>query len=281
MIHYKNQTNASPIALCYNQQRRNRHHMTSLFLFLSCKAPPDAPTEMNDLTSYLFMHIRDEDPEYLEAGMVNLQTWIEDHWTDVYEGYRVQSLTTEALNSVGENIDPEEIVGVAVGSTITYDPQTINTFALEHDPNAIYPDNYDFNIRTYLEGEHCWFDQNCPILHYESHILSKLPLGIEVESFIEAEYRWVELPDGTMSSVGRRWMQKPAIVNVDWVEVRQEYAIMTVIPTENGYSRMVDVDWLILFLGDLPMPEDMALRMGLDTIQKNHVVLQEYIDNNK
>ena len=56
---------------------------------------------------------------------------------------------------------------------------------------------------------------------------------------------------------------------------------MTVIPTENGQSRMVDVDWLILFLGELPMPEDMALQMGLDTMQKNHGVLQAYIDENK
>ena len=82
-------------------------------------------------------------------------------------------------------------------------------------------------------------------------------------------------------SVGRRWMQKPAIANVDWVDIRQEYAIMTVIPTENGQSRMVDVDWLILFLGELLMPEDMALQMGLDTMQKNHMLLQAYIDENK
>ena len=36
---------------------------------------------------------------------------------------RVQSLTTEALDSVGEDINSEEIVGVVVGSTITYDPK--------------------------------------------------------------------------------------------------------------------------------------------------------------
>ena len=45
--------------------------MTFFIFLVSCKAPPDAPTEMNELTSYLFMHIRDEDPEYLEAGMAN------------------------------------------------------------------------------------------------------------------------------------------------------------------------------------------------------------------
>jgi hypothetical protein len=252
-----------------------------LMLALACKAPPDAPTEMNELTSYLFVHMGDEDPEYLEAGMANLQTWVDDNWNPLQEGYRVQSLTTEAIESIGESINSEEIVGVAVGSNITYDPKTVNTFALEHDPNLIYPDNYEYNIRTYIEGEDCWFEQSCDILHYESHILNKLPLGIEVESFIEVQYRWIELPDGTKASVGRRWMQDPAIANVDWVDIRQEYAIMTVIPTENGQSRMVDVDWLILFLGELPMPEDMALQMGLDTMQKNHGVLQAYIDENK
>ena len=252
-----------------------------LLLALACKPPPDAPTEMNELTSYLFVHMGDEDSEYLEAGMANLQTWVEDNWNPLQEGYRVQSLSTEAIESIGESINSEEIVGVAVGSNITYDPKTVNTFALEHDPNLIYPDNYEYNIRTYIEGENCWFDQSCDILHYESHILNKLPLGLEVESFIEVQYRWVELPDGTKASVGRRWMQEPAIANVDWVDIRQEYAIMTVFPTENGQSRMVDVDWLILFLGELPMPEDMALQMGLDTMQKNHGVLQAYIDENK
>ena len=48
-----------------------------LLLALACKPPPDAPTEMNELTSYLFVHMGDEDPEYLEAGMTNLQTWVE------------------------------------------------------------------------------------------------------------------------------------------------------------------------------------------------------------
>ena len=65
-----------------------------LLLSLACKAPPDAPTEMNELTSYLFMHMRDEDSEFLEAGMSNLQTWVENNWEPVQEGYRVQSLTT-------------------------------------------------------------------------------------------------------------------------------------------------------------------------------------------
>ena len=51
---------------------------------------------------------------------------------------------------------------------------------------------------------------------------------------------------------------------------------MTVLPTEDGHSHMVDVDWLILFLGELPMPEDMALRMGLDTMQKPWCLTEVY-----
>ena len=57
-----------------------------LLLALACKPPPDAPTEMNELTSYLFVHLGDEDSEYLEAGMANLQTWVNDNWNPLQEG---------------------------------------------------------------------------------------------------------------------------------------------------------------------------------------------------
>ena len=46
--------------------------LATAWLASGCKAPPEAPTQLEELCGYIFEHAWDEDPLELEAGVINL-----------------------------------------------------------------------------------------------------------------------------------------------------------------------------------------------------------------
>ena len=50
----------------------------ALVLLVGCQPPPEAPTDLSDLSLYLFANFDDEDPLVLQAGVVNLLAFLED-----------------------------------------------------------------------------------------------------------------------------------------------------------------------------------------------------------
>ena len=53
------------------------------FFILGCKPPPQAPADYEQLLDYIFAHSGDEDDDELIAGLINLQTWIDESDTTV------------------------------------------------------------------------------------------------------------------------------------------------------------------------------------------------------
>ena len=49
-------------------------------LALVACGPPEAPETLDDLSSFLFEHVWDEDEEYLEVGLANLSAWLDDNF---------------------------------------------------------------------------------------------------------------------------------------------------------------------------------------------------------
>jgi hypothetical protein len=105
-----------------------------------------------------------------------------------------------------------------------------------------------------------------------------LPLGIEVESQVKGQYRWIESNKGPVV-IARRWMTAPAEANFDWIKFDQEFALVAYLPTNDG-MRFVDMDWVIASLGDIPLPEDYLLSTAIDTMKEGRQDLEAYIDEN-
>ena len=72
----------------------------SLSLLGVACGPPEAPETLDDLSSFLFEHVWDEDEAYLEVGIANLSTWLETNFEATHEGYSVQNLSQEAVESL-------------------------------------------------------------------------------------------------------------------------------------------------------------------------------------
>ncbi len=83
-------------------------------LVVGCKRPPDAPNELNQLTGYLFVHAADDDHTELKAGFDNLRPWLEKRLEDTTDGYTVNNLsqnevnTLDACEGVGQAVQPRE-----------------------------------------------------------------------------------------------------------------------------------------------------------------------------
>ena len=69
-------------------------------LALIACGPPEAPETLDDLSSFLFEHVWDEDEVYLEVGLANLSEWLEDNFEATHEGYEVTNLSQEAVTSL-------------------------------------------------------------------------------------------------------------------------------------------------------------------------------------
>ena len=251
-----------------------------LFFGVGC-APPDAPEELDQLGSYLFVEFENPDIRYMEEGIKNLHEWVEKNREDVQEGYRIENLTLEAVAALDVNEEPnlEGLIGAAVATDIKFSVEETLTIALATDPMEIDPDAYGYFTRTWEGDIDCFLKKECTEITYMAEIQNNLPLGIVTDSRTVGTYKWFFLEEGDFVSQ-RRWLLEPAKCNQDWLEVNQDYAISVYIPTESG-MRFMDIEWVVTKLGDIPVPEDFALSLAINAMSKGRKNIEAYLEENQ
>ena len=147
------------------------------------------------------------------------------------------------------------------------------------DPMDINPDAYGYFDRTWDNDLDCFLSKECQQINYIADTHSYFPLGIELFSQVYGQYMWVYTEYGDYV-VQRRWMLAPGESNMDWFQADQDYAISVLIPTESG-MRFMDMEWIVTYLGDIPVPEDFAIGLAIDTIIKNRRQIESYIIENQ
>lgn len=165
-------------------------------LLVGCKRPPDAPAALDELCAWLYTHTTDEDPEELQAGLANLDLWLADHLDETFDGYTVQNLDQDTVDSLDdEDRDLTGLVGAAVGNDSPADSETVADAIAMEDQMVVFPDTYNLYERTFLSGEDCWPDHGCDVLEVENYAESNYSI-IKVKSTNQAQYRWVETDNG-------------------------------------------------------------------------------------
>ena len=77
-------------------------------LVIGC-APPQAPVELDDIMSYLFEHHQAWSTAALRQGTENLDTWLNDHQDETWDGFQVSPLSQEAVDALDdEHVDVEQ-----------------------------------------------------------------------------------------------------------------------------------------------------------------------------
>ena len=245
-------------------------------LSMGCR-PPEAPSTLDDLSSFLFEHTWDEEADYLEVGAENLTLWLVDNMEATNDGYEVTNLSAEAVATLeGEMRNVDGLIGAAVAYDIEHPPVDVIRAMAYHDPLDMYPDTYEYYDRSYIQGEDCFHDRDCDRIDYEVHSLAYLPLGIEVTANFRTQYHWVDMEHG-LGAVQRTWTRSPPEINKSWLSLEQEYFLAVTIPLEGGRSRRVESMWVIAELSNMDVPEGMALSMTIDAMKQTQEHLNNYL----
>ena len=94
--------------------------LTVLAFGSACSPPVEAPTQFDELCSFIYKHADDEDPQALADGVVNLQNWLKSRRDEVREGYMVDNLDPEVVKTLdGQDHDLTDLLGVAFATQFT------------------------------------------------------------------------------------------------------------------------------------------------------------------
>ena len=255
----------------------------------ACKRPPDAPAQLDELSGYLFEHFLDEDPDALEAGMNNLQTWLSSTTTDedgnsisnldaIAEGYVVTNLSQEAVDVLDDRQrDLTGLVGGAAGYLHGANMGNLVDATIMGDPLEVYEGTFVDYTRTYETDADCFLTQDCELLDVQNYTEAEYALGLTVASDNSGQYRWVETDQGC-GYLQRTWLDEEATVSFDWLGVPEQYYLVVTMPLDGKNVRVL-ATWIVAELGDdATVPEDMALNLVIDSLVNGEVKLEEYID---
>lgn len=252
---------------------------------VACKKPPAAPAELDELCAYIYSHMSDEEDDYLSAGVANLDAWLGGRMEETSEGYLVNNLDQETVNALDDQErDLTGLVGAAVGNDSAYSTEEMAATVVLTDQAVVFPETYSLYERSWRlpeEGQKptCFDDASCTYAEADNHSIANYALGLEAESWVRAQYRWVEYEEG-MALITRTWMTAPAELSIDWINLDHQFYMTVTLPRgDSGQkSRRLQATWMVASLGSSSVPEATALNMVISSMQDTSEAIELYLD---
>jgi hypothetical protein len=236
-------------------------------LALGCSPPVEAPTEFDELCSFIFTHADDEDERSLAEGIVNLQNWLAANRTEVEEGYMVDNLDEAVVQELdGAAHDLTDLLGVAFAARFDHGLNRSLAIELGDDPEVRRPEMWKRYNRTVESDLDCFLEGRCDTLDYNVEAEQIYPMGLEAEVSYHARLRRLETDAGT-AIIWRTWLNGPNQFNWDWVKVKLNFYLGVAVETQPGRMERTEASWMLANMGDSPVPHDVALSLALDTIK--------------
>jgi hypothetical protein len=257
---------------------------------LGCKAPPAAPTELEELCSYIFTHATDglDEADYeganisdelLIEGLDNLKVWLDHDLASTLEGYSVESLSTEMVEEFDESgRGADFLLGAAVATESEFCSERVAEALVTDDQSVIWADNYDTFERSYISDPSCFPTRECTWLEGTSYGESTWAGIVDVKSLSNVQFRWVRSSYGWMM-VQRSWLDTPAEVSWEGVDVFGQYFVAVVIPNGEQTIRM-QATWIDTEYGVLPVSEDFAKQQIVVSMQNTGAQLETWMEEN-
>ena len=233
----------------------------------ACTPPIQAPTQFDELCSFIFAHADDEDPQGLADGIANLQTWLSTRRAEVEEGYVVDNLSDEVVKTFdGGDHDLTDLLGVAFATTFNASIEQSLDLGLNNDPATENPELWKKYERSNVGDIACFIEERCDTLDYDVNAEQIYPLGLESMVSYHSRLRRVDTPAGK-AIIWRNWLNGPNQFNWDWVKVKLSFYLGIMVETAPGQFERTEASWILANMGDSPVPPDMALSLALDTVK--------------
>jgi hypothetical protein len=217
-----------------------------LFLAVGCKPPPEAPTELDELSAYLFSNWETAEEGVLEVGMFNMQQHFAALDLDVdYQdrSYQLTNLTGDEIDGVSapEGSDPADCLGVGLVTGSAFAPEEHAVAIIQADQTAIEPNSRDKYDRIFLDPTDptCFPSRDCAVLRTNNDLIKKNAL-MEIPYEMIKDFRWVELSEdgepGTDSwgILARTWIEEAGIGESGNNTIEQSYSIDVFLPGAHG-----------------------------------------------
>jgi hypothetical protein len=243
---------------------------------LACKPPPDAPAELEELTSWMYDKVESGSDEEMEAGVANLSSWLDGRMDEATGGYTVDNLPAETAHAADGREGPlDGLVGASVATRMAAPIDDVVHAMLVEDQMQVFEGEYLAFNRDFEGGARCFAQGECADEGARTQSVNNYPLGLELGVDFRTQWRWVEGPEGPVV-VYRTWLQRPADVNKDWLGVNYQYFLGVTMP-DGKHTRRLQTTWIAASLGDTPVPEDMALNMVIDGMSGTDETLEAYL----
>jgi len=198
--------------------------LTTALFFTACKKPPEAPRELNELSTYLYREWDNEDPAVMEAGLENLRAYLDGE--DLEAGILDRSWELEPISRADvadipypDGANPKNTLGVGVSYASAWPTEDHALLQLEKDQLPAEPSAKVYT-RSFPDEDKpaCFLDQSCNPLASVNDI-ERQNLLLSVVMVLYKDFRWVETERG------------PAVAARSWLEESFE--------GENGSSNIV------------------------------------------
>jgi hypothetical protein len=180
--------------------------------FSACKKPPEAPKELNQLSTYLYQEWDNEDPAVMEAGLANLRAFLRDE--DLEGGIMDRSWELEPISKSDvsdipfpKDADPKNTLGVAVSYLSSWPVADHAVLQLEEDQLPAEPSAKVYTRSFPDEGKPaCFLDQSCDPLSSVNDI-ERQNLLLSVVMVLYKDFRWIETEQG-LAVAARSWLEE-------------------------------------------------------------------------
>ena len=217
------------------------------FLILGCKPPPQAPADYEQLLDYIFAHSGDEDDDELIAGLINLQTWInESDTTDLMEGNSISVLSEGSVEMLEGDHNLETLKGVSLLTDSGYNSRILMESLTQYSFKEIMPDVYLTYDREFDQGKNCIVDRDCLLATGSVFTVADWGILGEVTAQRNIEFRWVELED-EWAFVQRWWLTEPSTGTKLDLRIDNQYYIGINYTQGNGTQR-IHASWINMTL---------------------------------
>ena len=79
--------------------------------------------------------------------------------------------------------------------------------------------------------------------------------------------------------VQRSWLIEKPTSNIDWAEVLAQFYFAAIFSRNDGTIRLAS-GWSVLKIGDIPIPEDIALSLAIKNMENTGENVNNYLENN-
>ena len=252
---------------------------------LACKAPPEAPSELNDLAGFLFERFEDEDTRDLEQGVLNLEVWLESNLDDsneennIRDGYTVSSLKESVIDAVDPDPDRDlsNLAGASVATESQYSVTKLAKALTVTEQEDIF-DSYNSHDREFLTDESCFTSQECEFLDTNNTVDAKYGGLLPIVTESRAQYRWLEVgEDDDLVLLHRTWLQSAEISGTfSSLSINEQIYVGITMPWQKGSLRL-GTTWIAVDLNGVEVPENLALDIMVDSMRSEGENLDDYL----